>query len=216
MKTKVHILLLLAIFAAMAPRAICQDKPVLKSVKASSGDATAEAALPPTPYEFDITEAVFTRFPDANRSEVDRFLHDNFADELQKFRALAVDHQSEATELFSNLVREALSLLDTRRKNPAAFENKLKLRRLEAVAARLSKEICLADSGKKQQLRENLRATATSIFDIKQELMKADIEQMSKDLALLKDMVSKREANRDAIVERRVTDLSRDREDMEW
>lgn len=216
MNTKAYILLLLALFAATTPVAFCQDKPTTQSVKEASGDAAAEPMLPPTPYEFDITEAVFARFPDANRSEVDQFLQNNFADDLQKFRALAISHQSEATELFSKLVREALLLLETRRKNPAVFENKLKLRRLEAASARLSKKVRLAGGDEKKQLRQALLATAASIFDIKQEIMKADIEQMNGDLALLKDLVRKREMNRNAIIEKRVNDLARDSEDMEW
>jgi len=215
MNTKACILLLLALFAATTPVAICQDKPAGRPNK-TADEAASEPMLPPTPYEFDITEAVFARFPEANRGEVDQFLQNNFADELQKFRALAISHQAEATEFLSKLVREVLLLLDTRRKNPAAFENKLKLRRLEATATRLSNEIRLASSTEKKHLREALRTTAASIFDIKQVLMKADIEQMNKDLALLKDLVGKREANRDTIIEKRVNDLARDSEDIEW
>jgi len=216
MKREVMTILLLAVCATSAPSAFCQEKPRNKPTEKPVVETAMEPTLPPTPYEFDITEVVFARFPDANRIEVDQFLQNNFADELKKFRALAVGHQAEATELFSKLVREVLLLLETKRKNPAAYENKLKLRRLEATAAKLSKEISLAGDNERKQLQQALRTTAASIFDIKQELMKADIEQMSGDLALLKDLVKKREANRDAIVDRRVADLARDGEGMEW
>ena len=216
MKRTMTTLLLLTMAATASPSATSEDAIRNKAGRESPAAAEGDFVPPPTPYEFDIVEVVYARFPGVNRKEVDQLLQNNFADELRKFRTLAVDRHAEATELFSRLVREVLSLLETRRKNPAAFEKKLKLRRLEVTADRLAREIRLAGDDRKQQLQQSLHETAASIFDIKQDLMKDDVEQMGRELALLKELVNKREANREAIVNRRVTDLVGDKSHLEW
>lgn len=213
---KTVIVFLLVIMASAIPYALCANDVGKKNATAPADVASPGLVPPPTPYEYDIVNTVFTRFPGINRNEVDQFLQDNFSRELEAFRALAVDRQAEATELFSKLVREVLSLLEIRRTNPAAFEKKLKLRRLEAAADKLVREIRLANGEEKNRLQQTLHDTASSIFDVKQELMKTDFEQMSRELALLKELITKREANREAIVNRRITDLVGAKQDLEW
>lgn len=216
MKRTTTIFLMLAVFAAAIPNAVCKDDSRGKTGRDLPGEIETDLAPPPTPYEFDIIEAVYARFPGINRSEVEQFLQNNFAYELRRFRTLAVDRQEEATDFLSKLVREVLSLLETKRRNPVAFEKKLALKRLETRADRLAREIRLAGGDEKKRLQRELHDTAVSIFDIKQELMKTDVEQMSRELALLKELINKREASREAIVNRRVVNLVGDREDLEW
>lgn len=216
MKKTIKTLLLLAAFGATTPLALYGGGTPEKNGKESTEAAEPNPAPPPTPYEYEIAEAVFARFPGINRKEVDQFLKDNFSDELRTFRTIASQRREEATELFSKLVRDVLSLLETRRKNPAAFEKRIALKRLEATAGRLAREIRLAGESDKKRLQQTLRETTASIFDIKQQLMKIDVEQMSRELARLRELVDKREANREAIVSRRVSDLVSDKKELEW
>ncbi|MEI6807603.1 MAG: hypothetical protein WCN95_02685 [bacterium] len=216
MKTTPIVLLLLAAYSAFIPCAVSEDNATEKVSRESTEAFDPDSVPPPTPYENEIIDAVFARFPGVNRREVDKFLKANFEDELQKFRTLAITHHVEATDLFSTLVREVLSLLETRRKNPVAYEKKLVLKRLESRAGRLVREIRMAGESDKKRIQQALCETAASIFDIKQQLMKIDVEQMSRELALLRELVDKREANRETIVGRRVTDLVGDKKDLEW
>lgn len=216
MKITTIVLLLLAAYSVFIPCAVCEDNASGKASTESTEAIDPDSVPPPTPYENEIIDAVFARFPGVNRGEVDKFLKTNFEDELRKFRTLAVTRHEEATALFSTLVRDVLSLLETRRKNPAAYEKKITLKRLESTAGRLAREIRLAGDDEKKILQQNMRETVTSIFDVKQQLMKIDVEQMNRELALLKELVDKREANREAIVNRRVTDLVGEKKDLEW
>ncbi|MEI6970192.1 MAG: hypothetical protein WCL44_01625 [bacterium] len=214
-----RIAIVLAVFAASVmtiPCALCYGSPESRPTASPADDVDPGLTPPPTPYEYDIAETVFARFPGINRKEVDQFLQNNFAEELKSFRSLAVSRQAEATELFSRLVRNVLALLETKRTNPAIYEKKLKLHRLETAADRLVREIRLAGDKEKQKLQQALHETASAIFDVKQDLMKTDVEQMSRELALLKELIARREVNREAIVSQRITDLVGTKQDLEW
>jgi hypothetical protein len=61
-----------------------------------------------------------------------------------------------------------------------------------------------------------LKKTLDRAFEIKQEIIKMDLERMERDLEELKKLVNKRESRKSAIVDRRIKELLGKTAQTEW
>lgn len=78
-------------------------------------------------------------------------------------------------------------------------ENMLKLSR----AFRAS-----TDPAEKETIRNELRSRTAEMFDLREKQRREQIAAIERDLVQLKASTEKRQANRDAIIERRVSELT--------
>ena len=197
-----------------------------------SGVSQAQHEAPPLPdSRGDIMQRVMRHFPDVNHEAVLGFIRDEFPQELHEFRELSLRHVGEAVDLMTHLVRESLDLIEAKRHNPERYEQLMRQRRLHREAFRLA-EICRNgdedddedrdeddgedDEDERQGAEEELRDVLEEIFEIKQGMMKAELEHMEKELDRLRGLIERRDSNRDRIIERRLTEMVGDSENLEW
>jgi len=164
----------------------------------------------------DIISRAFERFPEVDREGIMEFIRDHFPREMRQFRELSAKRFSEAAELMSDVIRESLELLETRERNPEVYAKRVRQRELEIRTAALVEAIREAEDRDREKRLEELRGILEEAFEIKQELMKIDVAHMEKEISELKKMVARREANRKAIINRRVSEITGEMDYLEW
>ena len=102
--------------------------------------------------------------------------------------------------------------------NKALYERLMKERELEAKSQILAARIrsLPENSPEREGLAEELRQQLDEIFALKEENRRRETEQLEKELELLRDQLSKREQNREQIIERRLNELLGKPLDLEW
>lgn len=172
--------------------------------------------MPPFPGEEEIVSAILAHFPGADRKAVLDFLTENFRKEISDFRAQAFADSGKAVDSLTRVVREAVELLEARKKDPELFRKMMLKRELDRKAINLAADIQESNGSDKERLTRELHKTLAEAFDLKQEFMMKDLKQMEAELANLKGMIEKRMENRNAIIEKRLADLTKSKDFMEW
>ena len=212
---------LLACSLRMAGDVGVQSDPALLDAEDSFVDLPqASGQYPPTPLttsqEERILNAVFMRFPEADPVAVMAFIREHFKRESQRFTLMSMQHLRPAMEYLIHLVNEALVLMDVREQDPGRFANMMSLRAMEAQAATLAEQAQRGDATQQAALVEQLESVLTDMFTMKQRLMKSDIEGMSRQLAELRALVAQREANQEAIIRRRLNEITTESDVLLW
>ena len=164
----------------------------------------------------DILSRALWRVPERVRPQVMEIVQQHFGRELREVQALARVEPMDAKELLGDLVAEAMELLELREENPEAFERRIRLAALEREAQELG-GIC-ADRGGEERAepQKKLREVLTEAFNIKLEMMKQEAKALEQELDRLKILVDKRQASREAIVERRLKELTGEEDVLDW
>lgn len=180
----------------------------------------ASGQFPPTPLttenEQRVLDAVFKRFPDADREAVLAFMQEQLPHETQTFTLLAMQDLPAAMEALIRLVRESLMLIETREQDPGRFAKLIRQRLLERRAVELARAGDGGDAAANAARRAEMEAVLREAFALKQDLMRQDIERMARQLDELKGLVGRREANRDAIIKQRVSQMAGDGAHLSW
>ena len=172
---------------------------------------------PPPPGSGEgIVWRVLQRFPDIDRQRVRNFLDEQFSDEVCRFRELSVRHYDEAAELMSRLVEEALEFMEARHTNPERYRQMVRQREMEKQAMELAEALREAEGDDRDRLSGELRRLLEESFDLKQDRMRGEVDLVERELDELKTLVTKREENRDSIIERRLGELMGDTHYLEW
>jgi len=178
--------------------------------------------LPPLPPQFPpapepkLIEDVFRRFPDVQPDVVMEFIREQFPWKMHEFRMLSRGRINNAVDFLANAVQESLELLNVKNQRPELFEKIMARRRLERKADELA-AVCRASSGvQRRKLLDELRGTLQEGFDLKQAIMKAELESMQGELQLLEGLISRRQASKDLIIQRRIVDLSGEKDNLKW
>ncbi len=184
---------------------------------AEKGKASGDKSLPPIPpgrkY---VVEAVFNRFPGVDRDEVIKLARENFAAKMQEIEKLSTFRPNDAVEQMTEVVYEVVKLLEIKASDPELFKNKVKQIRLEKQVARYVEQARAAKGNKRDEALGMLNKTLALVFEVKQEVIKLDLARMERELGRLKEMVEKREENKDLIVNRRARDLLGEMAQVEW
>ncbi|MBI5884254.1 MAG: hypothetical protein HZB91_14255 [Elusimicrobia bacterium] len=123
--------------------------------------------------------------------------------------------------------------LRVRKERPAAFRKKLRhmfpmlknpetrevLKRqfkLEFQVRRLTKEMRAAKADAKEPLKKDLAKALAEQFDAKLDLQVKRLQKMKDDISDLEGRISKRKAQKDDIVKKRLAELSGDSEPWDW
>jgi hypothetical protein len=142
-------------------------------------------------------------------------------DELMKMREDDdVRFQKELLEYGANLRRK---MLERREQSPEALERLDEIERMEKQARELAEKYRDASKEEKAGLAAELKAIVGALFDAKlanqQEGMKRleqKLEETKKQLAEWKELLEKRQAARDTIIERRIEALTGKGDHLEW
>ena len=164
----------------------------------------------------EIVHQTLRRVPEEERAEVVRFIREYFEGELAEAEELARKEPGEAREIVTDVVHEARELLELREENPEAFEKAMHEPKLGRRSAELA-ERCRASKGEaREQLLKELRGVLSEAFGLRQASMKDEMRELERELQRLRTLVEKREENRDAIVERRIEQLTGEGDFLEW
>jgi len=164
----------------------------------------------------ELIESVLNRFPEIDPGEIMAIVHEEFPREMRRFRAIAITKSGDALELLTRVVGEALDLLEAKRRDPDLYQLMRSRRRLDRTATELGRAAQRSDGEKKKKLLTELQTTLEESFRVKQKVMKAEVEQVERELDDLRELINRRELMRGEIVGRRISELTENTNDLEW
>ncbi len=190
-------------------------------VAAAATNAPAPAVdyhggVPPPPGEGEIVAEVFGRLPGVAGAEVMRFVSEYLPEQMDEFRRLATGHRDRASAYLLGLVREALELMDARRRNPPWFRSVMEERRLTREADALGEAVRGSQGAERQAHVAALRAVLEKAFEVRQELLRADVVRLQSEIDRLRLLVEKRQRNREAVLGRRLAELAGEKDALVW
>ncbi|MDI6774128.1 MAG: hypothetical protein QME60_01860 [Verrucomicrobiota bacterium] len=173
--------------------------------------------LPPTPPDWEFVQKVaFSRFPDVNAADVMRFAAEHRTAETRELKALSRIRPDEAVERLTDLIYELLGIMALRQSNPPLYAVKIRQLKSDAEVNRWT-EASRQDAGEARSLSlDSLRKAIEQAFDVRQEIMAADVEALEKKLEQLKALVRRRQESRRAIVAQRFAELTADEKPLQW
>ena len=92
----------------------------------------------------------------------------------------------------------------------------LQVARLEQQSQELAKQYRQAKGRNKEKLDDKLRNTLTEAFELKVEAQTKQIERMEKQLEKLHEQLEKRERNREAMIQKRFSQLTGQEDELSW
>jgi hypothetical protein len=205
-----QIMVALLVVCALVPGMLAQEKVAVKP------PSPRTVGPPPLPFEPDVLRYVFDHFPEENRDEVMAFIGKNFKSDLPVFKKLANEDARKATSYMLDLVSDALLLMEIAKTDKELAGMMVRQKDLERKAVRKAKEVAMADESEKKALTAELKKMLEQAFDAKQQLMKRDLNGMEKKLKELSDMISKRDAYREKIIEKKLDELTVEENYLKW
>ncbi len=88
--------------------------------------------------------------------------------------------------------------------------------KLEQQSQELAKQYRQAKGRDKEELGEKLRKTLTEVFELKVQTQAKQVQRLERQLEKLRDQLEKRERNREAMIQKRFTQLTGQKEDLPW
>jgi hypothetical protein len=164
--------------------------------------------MPPTPGEQRIVARVFSRFPEANRDDILRFIMQRFPREIYEFRALSMHDEEGAVQFLSELVVRSLRLLDTGKRDPSLLELILEMESLEERAESQASEILWLKGAGREKAVKTLTETVDELVGVKLRIKEFEVNQVERDLEGLKSLLRRMKRSRRAMVSRRVFELT--------
>ena len=136
-----------------------------------------------------------------------------------EFEELMVWKQTRAVryqQLVSRAFREMRFLKNLKEKDPQKYERISRERKLNRESMRLAKTYRAAEGEEeKERLENEIAALLNELFDLRQMIRKEEIDKLERKLTELRQVNQKRLDNKEAIIQRRLTELLGDRS-MVW
>ena len=88
--------------------------------------------------------------------------------------------------------------------------------KLEQQSQELARRQRQAEGQEKEELGEKLRKTLTEVFELKVQTQGKQVQRLKRQLEKLRGQLEKRERNREAIIEKRFTQLTGQEEELSW
>ncbi len=154
--------------------------------------------------------------PERERAAIARLIDEHFGAELREAKLLTDEEPEEAAEIVGDVVEEAWELLELREEAPEEFEGIVREMRLEREAEELAEKITKSRGKDREEVKGALQKVLQQAFDLRQREMKAEVAEMEDELTNLKKLIEKRQQHRDAIVERRMKQLTDEQDFLDW
>ncbi len=88
--------------------------------------------------------------------------------------------------------------------------------KLEQQSQELAKQYRQAKGRDKEELGEKLRKTLTKVFELKVQTQAKQVQRLKRQLEKLRDQLKKRERNREAMIQKRFTQLTKQEDELSW
>jgi hypothetical protein len=194
--------------------------PSLPPLSVSEGMGLTNQArdkLPPCPPSADfVMKVVFSRFPGVSAEEVNKFMNEYFTQEIHEVKQMAEVLPDRAVERLTDIVQESINLMKIRSKDAVLFNKMMEEKRLNKIARLRAEAIREARGAERKKGIEELRKILEAAFEIRQELMKRDVERLEKEFEQLKQLVRLREQRKDEIINDRLTELVSGKAEVKW
>jgi hypothetical protein len=175
------------------------------------------ADVPPAPPDWELVRNLtFSRFAGIDQVSTWRFMQEHMAEEMAELKQKSGVRPDDAVAEFTDLVQQALVLIETKTSRPERFERLIREKQLEKKILRLRDAISASEGKDREEKMKELQAALGQSFEIRQELMKMEVEYLSQELDKLKTLVRRREENRTAIVNRRIVELTGQEDALKW
>ncbi|MBN2302429.1 MAG: hypothetical protein JXN60_07940 [Lentisphaerae bacterium] len=171
---------------------------------------------PPLPVELHVRKTTFLRFPGANEEKIMQFIGEMSPIRLKEYRDLAEVEPNRAMALLTDLIAEAIDLLDTREINPKLFQHRMKERELAKLAERKAAEARRSEGVARKAAVAELEKILVESFEVKQELIQEDVAGIEAQLGKLRELIKQREQKRSIIINRRLSELTADISHLGW
>ncbi|MDE0840143.1 MAG: hypothetical protein OSB41_13970 [Kiritimatiellae bacterium] len=185
-----------------------------------SVDKDATAGLRPIPLstkrETQIVDAVFARFPDVDPTEVLAYMRTHFPHEVGYFTALSMRDVDRSVEYLSGIVRDCADLMRARKNDPKRYEQLLRYQKLETKAYDQADALRRASPEETNVKRAEVVETLGACFEIKQELMRQELTKMEVELSSLRELIEKREKNKNFIIKGRTEQITGESDPLRW
>jgi DNA polymerase II small subunit/DNA polymerase delta subunit B len=128
------------------------------------------------------------------------------------------DDDANSFTLFDRSADARFGLLNGNTFEPyvALFESNEEIRRLETRSRELAAQVRRADASEKAELTRELTAVLNEIFDLKLQSQQERVERISGELEELRSRIQERSNARSQIIERRVRELTGERDALAW
>lgn len=181
-------------------------------------------AAPPPPLPFgtegpeyrEAVEKAMARFPSVEQDPVMRFIRQEFPREIYELQRIARHDVEEATDYVSDLVSEALAMLDAKEEDPERFKLLIEQRHLERNSMDLARALRDLEEARQPEVRKQLLDTLEKAFDVRQKLMQMELTTLEQDIAELRELIERRHTKRAAIIQHRMDELTGTLEELEW
>ncbi|MDD4871449.1 MAG: hypothetical protein PHR77_12900 [Kiritimatiellae bacterium] len=164
----------------------------------------------------DVIMEVMSRHPGIHPDEVMRFIQEQFPEEMERLQDLKRKNPREADEVLTDLIENAINLLEMRHKNPEQFKKAIHKTKLDREAEHLGVKCRNKDVMDKEQILKEMRNVLEQSFELKQELMKMEVAELEREIQELKKMIEKRQENKKVMIERRVKELTGKEPELQW
>jgi hypothetical protein len=162
---------------------------------------------------------------DVDHERVAAFYKKNAPEVLEVLGRLKDENPEEAEELYEGMVDRYFELTEMAEEEPQAARQRLQYERAEFKTWQLGQEIRQLNrearrspeaKAKAAAKEKELKTLLTKLFDFKLKHEKEQLVEMEEEIEEFKELLERREQNRDKIIMRRLSQLSGNEEDLEW
>ena len=133
---------------------------------------------------------------------------------LKELRVSEPEEFRETVRRASDIIRDLSQL---RHRNKRHFEVRIKDERLEATCRLIGRKYHRADDeDERKKLKEQLKKTLTDLFDHRLSRMKAESDELKRELKRIEKLIKAREKSREGLIERRLDRMTGVVEVEEW
>ena len=149
--------------------------------------------------------------------EIHEFLEDKLperAEEMARLREREPEAYRHEIMMIGEMVMRYREMMEH---NPELAEAFILSHKMEAECNRLAEEIRETEDQEKQRaLRSKLKLLLEKVFDLRLKEPEMHIRNLEKEVNEMKDMIERRKTNKDKIIQRRLKDMTGERNDLDW
>ncbi|MCG8615712.1 MAG: hypothetical protein MI802_05800 [Desulfobacterales bacterium] len=156
--------------------------------------------------------------PELSDTQVMEWLRTHLPRAEEEMQRLKTDDPGIYAEEMQMLGDQILYIEEVKKENPELAARLIEAEDLEFRSWTLAEQMTkIKDPGQRQALEEELRSVLGKVFDIRQAERSQEIEALEKEVRKLRKTVEKRKGLRDAIIEKRMSEMTQTvDEDMAW
>lgn len=145
------------------------------------------------------------------------FMEKEFPHFVEEFEMEMEEGPEDVAEFQDEFVEFAHSMWELKKEAPEEYRMEKRIQLKEFETMELVDEILDSEQPvKKTALKKELKAQLASIFDMRQQLRKKEVEYLEEEIQELRSTLKKREQNKKVIIQKHMDDLLLDPEIYEW